>query len=186
MASACVPVVPAYTNVAHQGACSSADLEGFLTACELGAPPAQCTSWFASNPGCGACVLPAADSGADRNSGALLVDAAGLTYPNVAGCVQVIDGNTTCAAPLEALTLCELDACDSASCQLYYSAGAFDPVSKACRAAAGNSVCSPQRAAVDAACSGADSADGGALSMCDPSSQNGLILTIYAICGNGS
>ena len=120
------------------------------------------------------------EGGVGENSGALLFDSAGEAELNVPGCVQLVDGNSTCAAPLEELTLCELYACDSVACQ---TANATDYMN--CVTAADNLACESQVAAANAACGAADSADGGGLSVCQSSTTAQLATVIYKICGNG-
>jgi hypothetical protein len=133
---------------------------------------------------CGECISPAADSGAGENSGALLVDSAGLAYLNTAACIAATDGNTNCAEPLQQLVLCELDACDSDACQ-----NASDTDFSNCQTSADNLACSAQVTAVNNATQCAtDSVDGGDLSTngkCDPNATNGAQNIIYAVCGNG-
>ncbi len=153
-------------------------VNGLVADCAQSA--ASCDMWSEANPTCAACVDPAPDGGPGENSGAFLVDAVGQAYLNVAGCVQLVDGNTSCAAPLQELTLCELDACDSVACQ---SANPTDINN--CLTAADSLACSTQVTAADNACLGADSADGGALTVCDESTMAGQVAIIYEICGNG-
>jgi hypothetical protein len=185
-ALASVTGIPAYTNVVHQSVCSGADISAFLTACSGSATMAQCNTWFTSNATCGACIAPAADSGVGENGGALLVDSAGDAFLNVAGCVQIVDGNTTCADPLEELTLCELDACDSPACE-----AASQTDFGNCQTSADSLACMSQvtaafgTQAAPAVCSLGDSADGGAFSVCDPSTTAGTVTIIDKICGNG-
>ena len=153
-------------------------VNGLVADCAQSA--ASCYMWFGSNATCAACVAPPGDGGAGENSGALLVDAVGQAYLNVAGCVQLVDGNTSCAAPLQELTLCELDACDSVACE---SANPTD--FNNCLNAADNLACATQVTAANTGCGGADSADGGALTVCNENSMAGEAAIIYEICGNG-
>lgn len=121
------------------------------------------------------------DGGVGENSGALLFDSSsGEAELNVPGCVQLVDGNTTCAAPLEELTLCELAACDSVACQT------ADPTDYTnCTTAADNVACASQLMAANVACGATDSSDGGALSVCQSNTAAELASVIYRICGNG-
>ncbi len=120
------------------------------------------------------------EGGAGENSGALLFDSAGGADLNVPGCVQLVDGNTTCAAPLEELTLCQLYACDSVACEMANGTD-YDN----CLNAANSGACASQTAAANSACGGGDSADGGALSVCQSNTTLQLASVIYRICGNG-
>jgi hypothetical protein len=157
-----------------------ADVNAFLAACVNSATATSCNTWLANNPTCTACIAPMSEGGVGENSGALLFDSVGDAELNVPGCVQLVDGNTTCAAPLEELTLCELDACDSMACQM---ASATDYAN--CTTAADNQACASQVSAANAACGASDSADGGALSVCQSSTTLELTTVIYKICGNG-
>lgn len=182
---ACTPAtsvtgIPAYTSVTQQSACSMADVTAFIAACSATNQPGPCAAWFTSNPMCGSCIEPAADSAAGENGGALLFDAVGQTFLNAAGCVQLVDGNTTCAAPLQELNLCEVDACDSVACQATTSTDYQD-----CQTAADQGACTSQVTAANAGCGGVDDDEGGALSVCNTSTAAGMVAIIYTICGNG-
>jgi len=179
-AATTVTGIPAYTSVTQQSACSMADVAAFITACAQSNQPGPCDTWLQSNPTCGSCIDPAPDSAAGENGGALLVDAIGQTFLNAAGCVQLIDGDATCAAPLQELTLCEVDACDSVACQAAASTDYQD-----CQTSADQDACVTQVAAANAGCGGADYAEGGALSVCDPGTAAGTVAILYTICGNG-
>jgi hypothetical protein len=178
--AASVTGIPAYTGVTQQSACSMADVSAFVAACEATNQAGPCDAWFTSNPTCGSCIEPAADGAAGVTGGALLFDAVGQAFLNAAGCVQVIDGNTTCAGPLQELTLCEVDACDSVACQATTSTDYQN-----CQTTADEGACTSQVTAANAGCGGADYAEGGALSVCDPGTAAGTIAIIYTICGNG-
>jgi hypothetical protein len=154
-------------------------VSAFVAACGNGSA-AQCDTWLSANGACAACINPPVDSGAGENSGALLTDAVGQQFLNVAACVQIVDGNTGCAAPLQELTLCELDACDSAACQSATGADFNN-----CVTAADNLACASQLTAANNGCGGADSADGGAFTVCNENTPTGLEAVIYEICGNG-
>jgi hypothetical protein len=132
------------------------------------------------NPACAACIAPMTDAGAGENTGALLFDPAGDAELNVPGCVQLVDGNTTCAAPLEEQTLCELYACDSMACQMASSTDYSN-----CVTAADDQACASQVSAANSACGGSESADGGGLSVCQTNSDMDVATLIYRICGNG-
>ncbi len=177
-AATTVATPPAYTAVVQQSACSHADVTAFIAACVNGSQQ-QCTTWFqtAANAACGACIQPQNDAGAPPVTGATIYDNQGGAYLNQPGCVAVTDGNTTCAAPLEQLELCEFDACNSAACS---DPSTTQMAYDACRTAADTGACSAEHTAA-APCQ-ADVADGGALAgVCG--TTDGVI---YAICGNGS
>jgi hypothetical protein len=158
-----------------------ADVNAFLSDCVEGGTQASCNAWLGDNPTCSACIAPMTDAGAGENSGALLFDSSsGEADLNVPGCVQLVDGNTTCAAPLEELTLCELAACDSVACQM---ADQTDYTS--CTTAADNLACASQVMAANTGCGATDSADGGALSVCQGNTTQQIVALIYKICGNG-
>ena len=98
-------------------------------------------------------------------------------YTNYAGCVQLTDGNTTCAAPFAGLLICENDACNSTACQTATQTE-FD----ACITASQTGACASEHTAA-APCQ-KDAADGGDLSTNGPCSTDTEV--IYVICGNGT
>jgi hypothetical protein len=95
-------------------------------------------------------------------------------YPNIAGCVQLVDGNTTCAAPLEQLLICGDEACGSTACTT-----ASDTDYQNCLDEAASGACSAENTAA-APCQ-ADLSDAGALNDQCSTAQG----VIYEICGNG-
>ncbi|HEY3816425.1 MAG TPA: hypothetical protein VGL81_04600 [Polyangiaceae bacterium] len=105
-------------------------------------------------------------------TGATIYDAMGNGASNQPGCVQIVDGNSTCAAPLYQALICIDDACDSCTTQTD-----FDN----CETTALMGACSTENTAVSACQT--DLADGGS------ASDNGKCSTdqdiIYTICGNG-
>jgi len=108
------PYVPA---VAHQGLCTDADIQAFLTAC-AGAG-AGCAEWQSANvagaaasgsPGtaCGNCIEP------PGNKGVIWVDPYDIGSPNYAACIQLADPihGLACAAAYDNLSYCNDVACD--------------------------------------------------------------------------
>jgi hypothetical protein len=180
-AATTVTGLPPYVNVDKQSACSMAQVSALVSACfGSSATATTCNTWFSSNGACSECVLPQADAGGVPNSGAILLDSAGYGYLNTPGCIQIVDGNTTCAAPLEALSLCEDDACNSMACL------SADPTTyDNCVQAADNGACASQLMASNSGCAADNGADGGALSICTPTTAASVSTVVYEICGNG-
>ncbi len=170
---------PTYTNVTAQSACTGAQITAFLAACSgASATQTTCATWSAANASCNACIAPAPDSGTGENGGALLFDSAGQAYINTPGCLQIKDGNTNCAAPLEELWLCEDDACDSVACQMASSTD-----QQACNTAADSTACMNEAtAANNAAQCNTDFGDGGSATFCNPQTTAAFAGVIAAIC----
>ena len=167
--------VPAYTSVTHQSACSKAEVAAFITACDSAtATNTTCSTWAsaAGNAACSACIQPANNA----VTGATYYDNQMNAYTNYAGCVQLTDGNTTCAAPFSQLQICLDDACNSAACE-----AATDAEFNACETAAQSGACAADQTA--AATCNTDLADGGDLSTGACSTDSDVI---YVICGNGT
>lgn len=98
-----------------KGACTSSDIAGFITACD--SPPATmaaCNMWFQSaSPTCLTC-LGATDAGISRTGGLDTDYQGNFIGANLAGCVAIEDGNTTCASAYEdALQCFEAAGCGS-------------------------------------------------------------------------
>jgi hypothetical protein len=188
-AATSVSGLPAYTSVSHQSVCTTQDVSDAVAACfgSTGSP-AKCTTWQTANAACAACAVPpnTADGGSPPPTGAIFcVDAVGECFVNTAGCIQVKDGNSTCASTIQELNLCELTACDSPSCVTALQSN--DPTGSfaACQTAADQIACSSQLTAATAGCTGNDIADGGSLQYCQASTATDVIRVIYEICGNG-
>jgi hypothetical protein len=171
--------------------CSEADLTAAVAACfgSTGSA-AACTSWQQANAACAACAVPpnTADGGPPPANGAILcVDSVGECFVNVAGCIQIVDGNSTCASAIEELNLCEFQACDSAACvtELQSTSSAEQTDYQNCESAADNLACMSQITTANTACGGGDSADGGALQQCQAQTVAEVSGVIYKICGNG-
>ena len=172
-----------------QSVCSTADVSAAVAACfGSGGTQAGCQAWQTANAACAACAVPpnAADGGdPTANSAIICIDSVGECFVNTAGCVQVKDGNDTCASALQELNFCEFAACDSMSC--VGDLAAQDPTGAfaACQTAADSLACMTQLAAANTACTGNDIADGGTLQYCQAQTVADVTRVIYEICGNG-
>jgi hypothetical protein len=111
-------------------------------------------------------------------TGATQYDNAMNPYLNTSACVQIADGNTTCAAPFFQFDICADDACNGGTC-LTGSQTDYD----ACVTASETGACATQYMAAGTACQ-ADAADGGPLSASSTKCGTTNEL-IYTICGNG-
>jgi hypothetical protein len=167
---ATVTGVPTYTPVTAQKACSMADVTSFIADCDSAtATQTTCMAWApaAADTNCAACIEPANMA----TTGATIYDANGDAFTNQPGCVQLTDGNSTCAAPLYQALVCLNDACGSCTTQTDYDA---------CEQTALMGACSAENTALSACQT--DLADGG-------SANGGACSTtaeiIYKICGNG-
>jgi len=105
-------------------------------------------------------------------TGATIYDSMGNGASNQPGCVQIVDGNSTCASPLYEALICIDDACDSCTTQTD-----FDN----CETTALSGACSAENTALTPCQS--DLADGGTASTNGKCSSD--VDIIYTICGNG-
>jgi hypothetical protein len=176
-----------YESVSQQSVCTSTQITAAVAACfGSGGSQAKCTAWQTANAACAACAVPpnGADGGAPpNNAGILCIDAVNECFVNVDGCVQIKDGNSTCAAADEQLTACVYTACDSVACVADLQAQSMDY--DTCLTAAQNVACSTEATAWTTACGGADSADAGALNACAVSTLTDVSKVLNVIC-NGN
>jgi hypothetical protein len=187
-ASTTVGTLPGYTSVTKQSVCSAADVQAAVTACFGGGSATACKTWQAANAACAACAVPpdAADGGdPTANSAIICVDAVQECFVNTAGCIQIKDGNDTCASALQELNFCEDTACDSATCVSALANGDPDMSFANCTESADNLACSSQLSAANTGCTGNDIADGGSLDYCVAQTVADVSRVIYEICGNG-
>jgi hypothetical protein len=187
-ASSTVGTLPGYTSVTKQSVCSAADVQAAVTACFGGGSATACQTWQAANAACAACAVP--PNGADggdptANSAIICVDAVQECFVNTAGCIQIKDGNDTCASALQELNFCEDTACDSPTCVAALAANDPNMTFSNCTQSADNLACSSQLSAANTGCTGNDIADGGSLQYCEAATVADVSRVIYEICGNG-
>lgn len=153
---------PAYKPAARMaGACTAAYITAFYDNClAANATMQTCAPWGSSGDGmhkaCAGCILSAETA----SSYGALVEHKGTVSINVAGCMEIKQGNQTCAKAYQASDACNEAACaancpvtDDASFQLY----------QACVQQAAANGCKTYGQA--AACADA-AADGGAAAVC--------------------
>jgi hypothetical protein len=104
-------------------------------------------------------------------TGATIYDSSMNAFINQPGCVQLADGNSTCAAPLYQALVCLQDACGACTTQTDYDT---------CQTTALAGACTAENTALSA-CQ-ADLGDGGTANggACSTTQE-----IIYKICGNG-
>jgi len=180
---------PAYVpSVAHQGACTSAEIADFVSACITSTSGAPCEAWQLMNLGdggatpCGDCIF------APDDNGGVWVDPGGGFFPNVAGCMQLEDptNGPACAAAYNIISACNGVACDSRC----LGKGVCSELAECndCITASNEGSCNAYAISVGKDCA-ADYADGGALDLCSPGWAMGeqaptYSLVIGLICGS--
>jgi hypothetical protein len=163
--------------VQMKGACSASDIAGFITACDsASSTPTECNTWFQSaSPTCLSC-LGSTDGGITRLGG-LDTDFMGdFLGGNAAGCVAIVDGNTTCASAYEEAVQCLA----ASGCLMCTDQTSYQSCAQTVFANGG--ACHGYIVTYQSACA-ADMADGGAF-MGGPCSDDTGVLSV--ICGNGS
>jgi hypothetical protein len=169
---------------AHQGVCSSTDVQAFIAACiDSMSTTASCEAWASANVAsepdsgtpCGNCIL------APSNNGGVWLDPFDVMDPNYAGCIALAatSGGSACGASLNATIGCEA-ACDFCSTQSDYSS---------CANSVDQDRCKTFVATESTACV-AELQDGGQGSACFLGESSGNIDIDYAtiielICGGG-
>ena len=112
---------PAYVPAGRMPmACTDAQITAALTACyDSASTQATCDAFVKANAACFGCIETGAT---DAKWGPLIdfstaTDPIGLYY-NVAGCLEIVQGNTTCAKASQAALSCEFAACNPPVCDL--------------------------------------------------------------------
>jgi hypothetical protein len=155
---------PAYHAANRRaGACTATQIDGFYNGCvDPNAPPNGCDPYLGANATqanqkCAACIL---SQPTDATYGPLVARNNALPDINVAGCLEIKQGSSTCAS-----ALATFDACGAASCSA--NCPVVDEVSYeayvACEAQSGAGPC--QQYASAATCAAA-AADAGATAVC--------------------
>jgi len=182
---------PAYVPArAYQNVCSMGDIAAFFEACAaLGSD--TCGAWTAANvatdggagTACGNCIA------APGNGGAIWFDPIGNAWPNLAGCMQVLDPThgLACAKAYQAANACRTTACDHLCLAPHPDcpdtcAQCYDAVDGVGDAGA-DAGCATYEAAERSACA-VDFADGGALSTCAAQGEAAALTTVITLlCG---
>ncbi len=92
-------VLPYVGVVQMKGACTASDIAGFITACDSNpATMSACNTWFqTASPTCLSC-LGVTDAGISRTGGLDTDYQGNFAGANYAGCLAIVNGNTTCAS----------------------------------------------------------------------------------------
>jgi hypothetical protein len=192
VAASTVTDITPFTSVAKaQNACGQAVLQAGVTACFNGGSASACQMWQTANPTCAACAIPvnAADGGFPANNGSpglLCIDNVGC-FLNTDACVEILDGNTTCAQADEQLTACVYEACDSMTClsEFQSSATAAQTDFSNCLQSASTLACATQNTAANSGCTATDTADGGTFEKCQAATVADVTKVLSIIC-NGN
>jgi len=171
--------IPPYMNVVQQkGACSASDIAGFISACDSSSSTqTACSNWYqTASPTCLGC-LGVTDAGATTAGGLWLDDQGNVIGANAPGCDQIVDGNTTCAAPYDEVVQC-LFAAGCGACTTQTDFNTCEQL-----VFAGGGACNGYYMPATSACAADFGADGGALNNGVCSSDTGVLSVI---CGNGS
>ena len=171
--------------VVHAGACATADISAFLTACiATAATQATCDAWFNSNvatdaaagTACGNCIFE------PNNNGATWSDQFGYFSPNYGACIQLTDPThgAACGPAYAGILDCEGYECDSCADGATY---------QTCAQSVDGAICSQYVTTLQSACA-TDLADGGAGQVCFPSAggstnEPDFQYIINLMCGGG-
>jgi hypothetical protein len=183
-----VTAIPAYTSVAQQSACTMVQIQAAVSACFSNTSSmAACNAWQSATPSCAACALGyESDGGINSDSAVDCFPNAGC-FMNTDACIQITDGNDTCAAADYAVSYCGYAACGSPSCVADLM-GAENGNSAAntayndCLNAARSVACTSQVNAWNAACVGSDIADGGTLDRCTVMTVADVVRIMAIVC----
>jgi hypothetical protein len=157
---------PAYVPAVHApSACSDAQITAGITACyDQSSTQATCDTWIKANAACFACIetpSSAAAWGPLVNYSTPAVDA-GIYY-NIAGCLELAQGNTTCAKSSQYALACEFAACNPPVCDLSANdQAAYDAYNQCLTDAAAVPTCKAYEDAAGACLGG----DAGPASVC--------------------
>jgi len=170
-------VLPYVNVVQMKGACMPSDISGFITACDSApSTTAACDMWYqGASPTCLSC-LGSADAGISRTGGLDWDYQGDFIGANLAGCLAIVDGNTSCASAYENAVQCLA----ASGCLTCTDQASFQMCETTIFATGG--ACHGYIATYESACA-ADMADGGAF-MGGPCSDDTEVLSV--ICGNGS
>jgi hypothetical protein len=171
-------------SVAHQGLCTTAEVDAFTTACLD--PGTSCGAWVNANvagsvdggvgTSCGNCI----EAPLDLNNGGVWLDPEGFFGPNYGGCMQLLDPTSgpACAAAFNNDDGCQALACD-------YCPGSPNEFS-ACYNAAVDAGCASYAAAEGTGCE--NDFNNGVYGQC--SASNGgtqdYVFSVTLICGAAS
>jgi len=166
----------------HAGKCTAQQIGDFYTEClGTGASGSACATWTtaSANTACDACL----ETQHTASAFGALVEYSGIVYANLPGCVAIVEPcNQACAQAVQALTLCDLGACNPATyCP---SQSAYDT----CRTAAESGTCACDAFAASANCMASIAAAGHpAYATCFGSQTSDFQTTFTAvatvICG---
>jgi len=178
--------------VVHAGACSTAEITAFISACgfSMSASDSACTAWQTANVtdggvSCGTCIVAPQNNGGvwqEPGAGDLYVS----SFPNYAACIQVLDPThgAACAGAYNNATVCNDIACNTMACFNATDPNAFNN----CEQTASTGGCMTADSAQTSACA-TDFADGGANFTCSPSANTGnqdddLTYILTLLCGS--
>jgi hypothetical protein len=148
---------------------------------------AACNAWQSANPSCAACALGyEPDGGVSSDSAVYCFPNAGC-FVNTDACIQITDGNDTCAAADYAVTYCSYAACGSTSCVADLTGAengnaADSTAYNNCLDAAQSLACTSQVNAWNAACVGSDIADGGTIDRCTVMTALEVVNVMAIVC----
>lgn len=156
----------------HQNVCSTAQIDGFLAACDRdvdASASSSCDSFIASNGACGACLRTNDGIGGDGGPWGATVYQAGFGdwLINLSGCVIAASGgdaSAPCAQQVWDRVSCDLEQCTSAPNGLNACEGIISPLTD-CSQAADRSICAPYAASA-ASCAASLIDGGGDVSKC--------------------
>jgi hypothetical protein len=153
-----------------QGACSTAQIDGFYTACL--APPidaATCTAFVSANGACATCI---SSQETDAQGGPVIWHASNRYYTmNIPGCIANMDHDTSatgCGAAYQAVLQCKEAACSTCFAS---QNGSFSNFS-ACEAQAGQGSCQKYGTALYNTCDAALHDAGSPIAACIPPSTS--------------
>ncbi len=169
--------------------CTNTQIQAAVAACfgTTGSANA-CNTWQAANTSCAVCAL-----GYEPDGGVPSADSAIVCYPSVGcylnsdACVQIRDGNSTCAAADYAINYCLFEACASPACLADLQGAqngnmADNTAYTNCQNSAASLACTTQNNAVNTDCTGNDIADGGTLQFCAASTASDVVRIMTLIC----
>jgi hypothetical protein len=193
-AAASVSNIPAYTSVAQQNVCTVVQIQAAVAACfGTSGSASACNTWQTSNPSCAVCALGyEADGGVPSADSAIICYPDGNCYLNSDACVQIKDGNTTCAAADFQVGYCLEEACASTACLADLTGAqngntADDTAYTACQTSAQSLACTTQVATWNTACGGTmDQEDGGTLQFCQAATAADVTRIMALICDSSN
>jgi hypothetical protein len=179
-----------YTSVTQQNVCTIVQIQGAVSGCfGTSATQTTCNAWMtaAANAGCAACALGTeADGGVNFNS-AVVCNPSGC-FLNTDGCIQIKDGNTTCASADWNVGYCIAEACSSTACLADLTGAqngntADNTIYTDCENSAATLACTTQNNTWMTACgSTMDQEDGGTLDSCQAVTVADVTRIMALIC----